>query len=76
MSGAVRVVSDLATRQRPEEGRTLPLGSVERWQQTRAELEKGREARRQQRRFRRDPDGYLQKLEELLLQLLSVAQKS
>ena len=67
--GAVRVVSDLATRQHPEEGLSLPPGYVERWQQVRAELEKRREARRQQRRFRRDPDSYLANLEEVLLQL-------
>jgi hypothetical protein len=67
--GSVRVVSDVATRERPEEGLRLPSGYVARWQQVRAELEKRREARRQQRRFRRDPDGYLKSLEELLLQL-------
>jgi Transposase, Mutator family len=67
--GAVRVVSGLATRLRPEEGLQLPSGYVEQWQQARADLEKRREARRQQRRFRRDPDTYLTKLEELLLQL-------
>jgi hypothetical protein len=67
--GSVRVVSGLATRQHPEEGLSLPSDYVARWQQARAELEKRREARRQQRRFRRDPDGYLKKLEELLLQL-------
>lgn len=69
VSGAVRVVSGQATRQRLEEGLTLPSGYVGRWRQIRAELERRREARRQQRRFRRDPDGYLTKLEELLLQL-------
>jgi hypothetical protein len=67
--GSVRVVSGLATRLRPEEGLELPSGYVQQWQQERAELEKRREARRQQRRFRRDPDTYLTKLEELLLQL-------
>jgi len=54
--GAVRIVSGRATGQRPEEGLLLPQDEVERWQQERAEREKGREARRQQRRFRRDPD--------------------
>ena len=39
------------------------------WQQTRAALEKQREARRQQRRFRRDPVNYLKRLEELAIQL-------
>jgi hypothetical protein len=69
VSGSARVVSGLATRLRPDEGLQLPQGYVERWQQSRAGLEKRREARRQQYRFRRDPDAYLKKLEELALQL-------
>jgi hypothetical protein len=67
--GAARVVAGLATRQRPEEGLQLPPSYVPQWQQIRADFEKRREGRRQQRRFRRDPDVYLKKLEELLLQL-------
>lgn len=63
--GAVRIVAGLATRLRPEEGLALPSGYVGRWRETRAKLEKRREARRQQRRFRRAPITYLQKLEEL-----------
>ena len=63
--GSVRVVSGLATRLRPDEGLQLPPGYVARWRETRAALEKRREARRQQRRFRRAPVTYLQKLEEL-----------
>jgi hypothetical protein len=69
VSGSVRVVSSLATRLRPEEGLTLSAGYVEGWRQARAGLEKRRESRRQQRRFRRDPVTYLQKLEELATQL-------
>jgi len=67
--GSVRVIAGLATRLRPEEGLVLPGGYVERWREMRAELDKLREARRKQRRFRRDPDGYLAKLEERCLQL-------
>jgi len=67
--GAARVVAGLATRQQPDEGLPLPEGYVPQWQQARAELEKRREGRRQRRRFRRDPDAYLKKLEEVLLQL-------
>jgi hypothetical protein len=67
--GSVRVVSGLATRLRPEEGLRLSPGYVERWRQSRAALEKRREARRQQRRFRRDPAVYLKNLEELAVQL-------
>jgi hypothetical protein len=67
--GSVRVVSGLATRLRPEEGLPLSAGYVGPWQEKRAELDRRREARRQQRRFRRDPITYLKKLEELALQL-------
>jgi len=69
VAGCVRVVSGLATRLRPEEGLRLPPGYVEGWRQSRAGLEKRRESRRQQRRFRRDPVTYLKKLEELAVQL-------
>jgi hypothetical protein len=67
--GSVRVVSGLATRLRPQEGLQLPSGYVGRWEKVRAELDKRRHTRRQQRRFRRDPVTYLNKLEELVLQL-------
>ena len=67
--GSVRVVSGLATRLRPEEGLKLSAGYVGPWREKRAELDKRREARRQQRRFRRAPVIYLLKLEELALQL-------
>jgi hypothetical protein len=67
--GSVRVIAGLATRLRPEEGLSLPAGYVERWREQRAALEKRREARRQQRRFRRAPVTYLHKLEELATQL-------
>ena len=67
--GSVRVIAGLATRLRPDEGLQLPAGYVERWREQRAALEKRREARRQQRRFRRAPVTYLGKLEELATQL-------
>jgi hypothetical protein len=67
--GAVRVVSGLATRLRPEEGLALPEGYVEAWRRSRATLDKRRQARRQQRRFRHAPKVYLQKLEDLAVQL-------
>jgi hypothetical protein len=63
--GSVRLVAGLATRLRPEEGLDLPAGYVARWREIRAGLGKRREARRQQRRFRRDSVAYLQGLEEL-----------
>jgi hypothetical protein len=67
--GSVRLVAGLATRLRPEEGLDLPSGYVVRWREIRAGLAKRREARRQQRRFRRAPVTYLQQLEELAAKL-------
>jgi hypothetical protein len=69
VSGSVRVVSGLATRLRPEEGLRLAAGYVEDWRRTRAALERRREGRRQQRRFRHNPGAYLKQLEEMCLQL-------
>jgi hypothetical protein len=69
VQGSVRVVASLATRLRPEEGLTLRTGYVEDWRRLRAELDRRREARRKQRRFRRDPADYLSKLENRCLKL-------
>jgi hypothetical protein len=69
VKGASRILAAIATRQRPEEGLALPEGYVHAWRRSRAELDRRREARRQQGRFRRNPFSNLQKLEELLLQL-------
>jgi len=69
----VRVLASVATRLQPEEGLKLCPDYVERWQQTRAQVEKRREARRQQRRFRRYPVNYLKRLEELAIQLSLLA---
>jgi hypothetical protein len=69
VSGSVRLLASVATRRKPEEGLNLPPDYVARWQQTRAAVEKRREARRQQRRFRREPVHYLKRLEELAVQL-------
>ncbi len=67
VQGSVRVMSSLATRLRPEEGLQLRTGYVEDWRRLRADLDKRRECRRKQRRFRRDPAGYLRQLEERCL---------
>ena len=69
VSGSVRVVSSLATRLRPEEGLRLAEGYVESWRRTRAALDKRREGRRRQRRFRHDPGTYLKQLEDMCFQL-------
>jgi hypothetical protein len=65
--GSVRVVAAIAT---PPEGfaaQDIHLDDVEGWRTLRASLEKRRERRRAQLRFRRDPDAYLVRLEEQLL---------
>jgi hypothetical protein len=65
--GSVRVVAAVAT---PPEGFAAPdirPTNVESWRTLRASLEKRRESRRAQLRFRRDPDAYLGRLEEQLL---------
>jgi hypothetical protein len=69
VNGSARVISGLATRLRPEEGLVLRPGYVEGWQELRADLERRREARRKQRRFRHDPAAYLAQLERKCLQL-------
>ena len=69
VQGSVRVVASLATRLRPEEGLNLPTGYVEDWRRLRADLDKRRESRRKQRRFRHDPMNYLSRLEKRCLQL-------
>jgi hypothetical protein len=67
--GSVRLIASVATRLRPEEGLVLPPDYVASWQELRAGLEPRRESRRQQRRFRQDPLGYLTNLEHRCLQL-------
>jgi hypothetical protein len=68
VQGSVQVVASLATRLRPEEGLKSRTGYVNDWRRLRADLDKRRENRRKQRRFRRDPTDYLSELEERCLQ--------
>ncbi len=65
--GSVRVVAAVAT---PPEGfcpGDIRPADLRSWRILRASLEKRRETRRAQLRFRRDPDAYLGRLEEQLL---------
>ena len=66
--GAVRVVAAVATRLATFDAAALQLREVERWRQVRQALETRHEARRAQRRFRRDPTAYLAQFEARLLQ--------
>lgn len=64
--GSVRVVAAVVT---PPEGfaaQDIRPANLQRWRTLRASLEKRREGRRAQLRFRRDPDAYLGRLEEQL----------
>jgi hypothetical protein len=67
VQGSVRVTASLATRLRPEEGLKLRTGYVDDWRRLRADLDKRRESRRKQRRFRRNPARYLDQLEKRCL---------
>jgi len=67
--GSVRLVAGLLTRLAP--GRELSAGPsvLAKWRRVRAELQGRQEARRKQRRFRKDPARYLEQLEKRLLKL-------
>lgn len=65
--GSVRLMAAIATRQQPFSADDLAPHDREHWRELRAELEYRHEARRAQRRFRRDPTAYLTALEGLLL---------
>lgn len=65
--GSVRVVAAIATPPGGFAAADIRPADVEGWRALRASLEKRREGRRAQLRFRRDPDTYLDRLEEQLL---------
>ena len=66
--GAVRVVAALATRGRRFAAAELQLADRTAWHELRDQLAYRQDARRAQLRFRRDPDVYLQALEDRLSQ--------
>jgi hypothetical protein len=65
--GSVRVLAALATPPEGLSAQDIRPADVEGWRALRASLENRRESRRAQLRFRRDPQAYLVRLEELLL---------
>lgn len=69
LRGSVRLVAAVATRQRTVSGEELAPRQIEEWRQQRAELDRRRQARVHQRRFRRDPQSYLSNLESVYRQL-------
>ena len=67
--GPVRVVAGLMTRLGEATVEELAPADLFAWRELRAELGRREQARVQQRRFRRDPAAYLNRLEVLALQL-------
>lgn len=65
--GSVRVVAAVATPLGAWSAQELRRASVAAWRTLREKLEARHEARRAQRRFRRDPAAYLATLEDTLL---------
>ena len=66
--GSVRLPAALATRLRGEvRGEDLAPSDLDAWRKLRAGLERRQAVRAQGRRFRRDPAGYLQELEDYLI---------
>lgn len=69
LRGSVRLVASVATSLRPFSASDIRPAHPESWKALRAKLDERCERRREQLRFRRDPEGYLAKLEEGLLKL-------
>ena len=65
--GAVRVLAATATSLQPYGEYELRHPDLERWRRLRDSLQLRQEARRQQARFRKDPTGYLARLEAVSL---------
>lgn len=65
--GSVRLIAAAVTRKRPVSAAQLVPRSVPEWRKLRERLELRHEARRQQLRFRRDPETFLASIEERLL---------
>jgi hypothetical protein len=68
LRGSVRLVAGLATRQGTVSVSDLAGADQFRWQELRQELEERRRRRVERWRFRRDPEGYLNALENQLNQ--------
>jgi hypothetical protein len=66
LRGSTRLVAGLATRAREVTAADLASADLGAWKELRAELEERRQRRVDRRRFRRNPDGYLNDLENKL----------
>lgn len=70
LRGTVRIVAAVATRQRTFTAADLIPADIDSWRMLRTELEVRNHSRVLQRRFRREPDAYLQNLEAMLDKLI------
>jgi hypothetical protein len=68
LRGSARLVAAVATRQRAFTAEDLAQADRAGWASLRQALDERRQRRTQRRRFRRDPEGYLRQLEDLLTQ--------
>ena len=68
LRGSARLVAAVATRQRAFTAEDLAGADRAEWTRLRQGLDERRHRRTQRRRFRRDPEGYLRRLEDLLIQ--------
>jgi hypothetical protein len=68
LRGSVKLIAGLATRTREVTATDLAGADRANWERTRAELEERRQRRVERRHFRRDPQGYLEALENQLVQ--------
>jgi len=68
LRGSARLVAAMATRQREVTAADLAGADRGAWRRLRAELDGRRQRRVERRRFRRDPEGYLEDLENQLIQ--------
>ena len=68
--GSARLLAAVATRLAPYSAADLASANLGDWRRLRAALAQREHARVQQRRFRRDPQAYLDNLENRLVKLL------
>jgi hypothetical protein len=68
LRGSVRLVAGLGTRAGAGTAADLAGADLEEWKRVRAALDGRRQRRVERRRFRRDPAGYLEALENQLIQ--------
>jgi hypothetical protein len=68
LRGSARIIAAVATRQQSQRVKELIGADREKWAELRAGLAERRQRRVERRRFRRDPEGYLRRLEGQLIQ--------